>query len=239
MHAERTRRSFRPSLAATLLLGGLALCFYALGQWQLGRAEEKDLIQQQHDRAPSFDTLPAAGNAPRYARVRLSGRFDTQRHVLVDNQVFQGRAGVHVLTPFQLDDGRWLLVNRGWLPLPADRRSLPDVPTPDGGQKLSGKLDEMYRPGKRLGRDDPLQGDWPRLVTYPETDAIAKALDHALYPLVLLLDAQHTAGFGDRDWKPVNNSAAKHRARAMQWFTFIAAALIIWIFLGIRRGKET
>ncbi|MBT8062315.1 MAG: SURF1 family protein [Gammaproteobacteria bacterium] len=226
-------------MGSSLLFTGLILAFIALGNWQLDRAQQKAEIQQQFEQAPSFDRLPEAGSAPRYANVRLLGRFDSKRHVLIDNQVLKGRPGVHVLTPFLLEDGRWILVNRGWQPLPPDRSMLPSVPTGNALQTITGKLDEIYQPGRRVGDPDTLQPtDWPQLLTYPDLDDIAMALGEPLYPLTLLLDEAHPEGFAGRQWKPVNTGAAKHRARALQWYTFVVAALVIWVFLGFRRGAK-
>jgi surfeit locus 1 family protein len=224
----------------SLALGALMACFLGLGNWQLNRADEKTQLRQQFEQAPGYSALPTGEPVGRYTRVDLNGRFDTERHLLIDNQVHQGRAGVHVLTPFALPDGRWILVNRGWLPLAPDRRVMPAVPTVDEPVAISGRLDRIYRPGRQIGAPDSIRSDtWPQLLTYPEIDAIGQALGVELYPLVLLLDRQHPSGFEDRDWQPVNTGAAKHRARAMQWFTFATTAFIIWIVLGFRREIDS
>ena len=239
VRSDRASGAFRPSRLSTAVLWGLILCFIGLGNWQLHRADEKEQRVRAFEQAPSYSSLPDRDQVSRYSEVDLQGHFDTRRHLLVDNQLLNGRPGIHVLTPFELDDGRWILVNRGWLPLAPDRRTLPPIPTPGDLMVLSGKLDEIYRPGTRIGPADRLEKDaWPQLLTYPEIEGIGDALEVALYPLVLLLDRQHPAGFEGRDWKPVNTGAAKHRARAMQWFTFAVAAVVIWLFLAIRRGNE-
>lgn len=230
---------FRPSLLSSATLGSLALAFLWLGNWQLDRAAQKAALQQSFDDAPAFEALPAGAAAVPYARVDVSGRFDAQRHFLVDNRVFSGRAGVHVLTPFRSSDGRTVLVNRGWLPLPPDRRTVPPIPTSPELTTVPGILDQITLPGRRLGNPDQLDPhDWPQLVTYPDMDDMAAALGTELYPYVLLLGPEHPAGFQDRAWKPVQTGANKHRARALQWFTFLAAAVIIWLVLGLQRGAR-
>ena len=117
--------------------------------------------------------------------------------------------------------------------------SLPQIPTSREPTTVPAILDRMNLPGRRLGGPDQLVTDsWPQLVTYPDMDDIAAALGVELYPYVLLLDPEHPAGFQDRDWKPVQTGANKHRARALQWFTFLAAAVIIWLVLGLQRGAR-
>lgn len=230
---------FKPSWLSTALTIGLIGAFLLLGNWQLDRAAQKAALQSAFAGAPHLARLPTAPAAERYSRVRLHGRFDRERHLLLDNQVYRTRAGVHVLTPFYLHDGRTLLVDRGWIPLAPDRRVPEDIPTPAGDTAISGILDLPYRPGKILGAPDrPAPDQWPQLVTYPDLGAIANALGEQLYPLIVLLGGDHPAGFEGRDWKPVHTSAAKHQARAMQWFTFAAAAAVWWAFAGFRRGTR-
>ena len=232
--------AFKPSVGTTLLLGALLLVFLRLGAWQLDRAEEKRERQQRFDSAPAVSALPVPDAAAPYLRVSITLALDPRRHFLVDNRVFEGRAGVHVLTPGHLLDGRTILVNRGWLPLPRDRRELPEFDTPREPIAVAGILDEAGSDVPRIGGADELQPDrWPQLVTYPEIDALAEALGTPLYPFVLLLSGDSPAGFADRDWQPVVATAAKHEARALQWFTFAAAAVLVWIWLGARRTRGT
>jgi surfeit locus 1 family protein len=179
---------FHPSWLSTLILGALIVAFLWLGNWQLDRAAEKAARQKSFTDAPQFETLPPAVAAVRYARVDIAGRFDPERHVLIDNQVFLARPGVHVLSPFYLPDGRTILVNRGWLPLAPDRRSLPDFSTDPATTTIPGILDELSLPGTRLGEPEAMSREtWPQLLTYPQVDAIAGALGLEVYPYVLLL----------------------------------------------------
>ena len=149
-----------------------------------------------------------------------------------------GRAGVHVLTPFRLEDGTWLLVNRGWLPIPPDRRSLPEVVTDNDSRVISGILNQPSTGGQRIGDADILVSDqWPQLVTYFELDSVSMALGIELEPWIVQLDAGDQTGFEGRQWKAAVMEPKMHGAYALQWFALAAAALVIWIVLGVRRAQ--
>lgn len=213
--------NFRPSFKLTLLLLTLAVLFGCMGFWQLQRMEFKQEL---------FDEF-------KNATVRVSGRYDTSRHVLLDNKIHQGRAGVHVLTPFVLDDGTAVLVNRGWLPLPADRLTLPAVSTDGAKRDLHGQLRTPSADGVRIGEPDILvSSQWPQLVTYLEMDAVGIALGLTLSPSLVLLDASDPTGFEGRQWKAAEMTPAVHGAYATQWFGLAVAAAVIWIVLGVRRA---
>ena len=227
---------FRPTIALTLFLFLLATLFASLGFWQSQRKVEKAALFEQFENAPSLDIARAVDEGRRFARIDGFGHFDTERHVLLDNRIFNGRAGVHVLTPFILGDGRVIMVNRGWLPLPADRASLPDVPTDGGSRTIRGRLNYLESDGPRLGDPDRLDPErWPQLVTYLDRQPLEEALGTALPPWIVQLDANQPGGFGDRTWKAAVMPPETHGAYAVQWFALSAAALIIWIALGYRK----
>ena len=229
---------FKPSLQATAALAALSILFAWLGTWQLQRAGQKQAVITDFDSAPRITALAMPAPGQRFARLTLAGAFDRERHTLMDNRVFNGRAGVHVLTPFETEDGATVLVNRGWLPMPPDRRSLPGVQTAPGALQISGILDHLAPPGRQLGQSDRMFSDsWPQLTTYPEIDDIATALGTDLYPLVLLLDADSQGGFAGRDWQPVYMTPDRHRGCAVQWLALAATVLAAWVFVGIRRGR--
>jgi cytochrome oxidase assembly protein ShyY1 len=231
--------SFRPSFKLTLILIILAALFLRLGLWQLDRKAEKSALFERFDSAPSMSVEAALSAGQQFARVEAFGRYDPVRHVLLDNKIWDGRAGVHVLTPFTLADGRSLLVNRGWLPLPPDRASLPEVPTDPAPRTIHGRLVAPVAAGPRLGQADVLASDrWPQLVTYFDPANISTALGQPLQPWIVQLDAGEASGFGDRQWSPAVMAPSVHGAYAVQWLALSITALVIWIALGLRRGAR-
>lgn len=228
---------FRPSIPATLGLLSVAAACLALAGWQWQRAQDKAARQAQFAAAPAQRGLPPAADAGEFTRVTLAGHFDPERHLLADNQVLKGRAGVHAYTPFTSDTGTVILVNRGWLPLSPERSPLPAVPTRAEALEISGRLGTVQGPGRRLGEAPPPSGDqWPELVTYLNIDGAASALGVKLYPWILLLDADSPGGFDGRDWRPVFMTPQKHRAYAFQWLALAVLAVGCWGVAGHRRA---
>ncbi len=240
MMNSKVSRFFKPSISATVVLFLLATLFTNLGMWQTRRGEAKAATEQQFATAKTVLLKNAIAQQDRFAHIDVSGRYDTKRHILLDNQVWQGRAGVHVFTPFYTDDGTVILVNRGWLPLSADRRIMPAVPTPQQPTVLRGILNIFPVPGRILGSADTLaSGKWPQLVTYLNHADISAALDTPLAEWVVQLSKSEQAGFGGRDWKPVFLTSSKHRAYAFQWFALAGISIVLWVFNGIRRSRES
>jgi cytochrome oxidase assembly protein ShyY1 len=230
---------FRPSFKLTLILFTLCAVFLRLGLWQFDRKAEKAALFERFENAPSLTLETAVEQGRELALVEGYGRYDPLRHVLLDNKILNGRTGVHVLTPFQLHDGGAVLINRGWLPLPPDRRSLPDVPTDPAARTIRGRLVSPIDGGPRLGEADSLVTDhWPQLVTYLDLADVGTALGLSLLPWVVQLDADDATGFGDRQWKAAVMAPPVHGAYAVQWLALSAATLIIWITLGYRRGER-
>jgi surfeit locus 1 family protein len=231
--------SFKPSAISTTLFAGLALGFSGLGFWQLEKGSDKELRIQNFENAGQLNELPSSQIAEEFTHLKITGKFRPGLDTLADNQIHKGQPGVHVYTPFDLQDGQTILVNRGWLPLPVDRRTLPAVSTPEESLEISGKISVMPVPGRQLGGEDNMNPNhWPQLVTYPKLEAISAALDTELYPFVLFLDESAAGGFSGRQWKPVYMSPSKHRAYAFQWFALAVTALGAWFFLG-KRSSQT
>jgi len=230
---------FKPSLGLTVALLLIGMLFAWLGLWQLDRQEEKQLLFDQFENAPSMAIEQALKRTEGFSRVEAYGHYDEQLHILLDNKILNGRVGVHVLTPFVLVDGRMILINRGWLPLPPDRRELPPVYTDPAPRVIAGIMKKPATGGPRLGDPDVLVRDrWPQLITYLDLDSVGSALEATLEPWLLQLDDDDPTGFDGRQWKAAVMEPQVHRAYALQWFSLMLATIIIWVTLGIRRGQQ-
>ncbi|MDX1654644.1 MAG: SURF1 family protein [Candidatus Competibacteraceae bacterium] len=231
---------FAPSLAMTLLTGLLLALLVSLGQWQLDRARQKEVLLEVRAANLAKDpvdlrTLDGADPANRYRRVWVRGRYDTEHQVLLDNQLMGGRPGLHVLTPLRVEGAPWsVLVNRGWLPWGPERR-LPQVTAPEGPLTLEGLVGRPANPGLQLAGTGAREG-WPRLVIFVDYQALEGVLGQSLAPMVLLLDPAATDGYR-RDWQltPAELKPERHRGYALQWFSLGLALVVIFITVNSRR----
>src|SRR4051812_5465751 len=143
-------RVFAPSWPMTFATVLLLALFVSLGRWQWHRGVAKQQVWAEYDRGmtqPPVDAPPRLEAAPRFAAIRMRGHFDGQHQFLLDNRFFKGNAGYEVLTPFVLEDGRRILVNRGWVPFLGYRDRLPDIalspPSRADSLTVTGRLDEL------------------------------------------------------------------------------------------------
>lgn len=138
-------RPFRPRLWPTLIALPAVLVMLGLGVWQLERlAWKQGLIDDLQSRwAQAAVPLPADLSdleGLEYRRVLLTGRFLHERELVLPGKTYKGTYGQWIATPFVLEDGRGVLVNRGWVPEKyADPRSRREG-LPEGTVTLEGIL---------------------------------------------------------------------------------------------------
>ena len=231
----------RSSVWMTALALAGVLLFAQLGRWQWHRAAEKRalavaFLAGTENFATALGSRSTAELA-RYTQVRARGRYDTAHQFLLDNMAHEGRTGYQVLTPLQLDGGRVLLVNRGWLPLPGGRRdALPDISLPDLGTiNIGGRLDNLPVTGLAMGQAAPAQGPlWPKRTSFPSMQQLGAALGQSVEARQLLLGASEPQGFA-RDWTSSGTGFGpeRHMAYAFQWWGLGALILFLYFFMNI------
>lgn len=236
-------RQFRPSLFGSLLTLVGIVCAVALGIWQLDRAEQKQRLLDQFARgqAPTQALQTADVSLQRYRHVRVVGRYDSEHQVLLDNMPSaMGRAGFRVLTPLHMENGHWLLVDRGWIPLGATRTELPEVRVTSAllaqPVAISGRLDALPEPGMRLGENRLLgsAASWPRVLNFPRHAELEQLLDRKLLPGLLLLDAAEPQGY-ERAWGAhLGIGPPRHIAYAVQWFAMAFALLCVYLVVSFK-----
>jgi surfeit locus 1 family protein len=179
----------------------------------------------------------ASATAMEFRKVRVTGRFEQERQLFIENRKYQGRNGYHVVTPLILNNSEVrVLVNRGWVPSAEDLSVLPEVATPAKTIGVSGVIDIPSPPALALTEETaPLSGPvrWP----YLTVERFGAAVDYPVQPFVILQSPQDDHGFV-RAWPKRKPNDAMHIGYAIQWFAFAAIALIIYLRLCVSRQHQ-
>jgi surfeit locus 1 family protein len=210
-----------------------------LGIWQLQRLAWKNnlLATMDAEYAKSADEItltPANLDADfDYRRATLKGRYDLEKQILLGPRTFEKQSGYHVLTPLQLQDSTWIMVNRGWVP---QHWSFEDETTPpQGTQTLTGLL----RPAE-INRfalnNDPQNDTWYN----PDLAQIAKAKNiPSLKVRILYLEApeKQTGNYPAAYMtKPVLPN--DHLYYAIFWFTMAAVLAVMYVLRFVKLPKK-
>jgi surfeit locus 1 family protein len=217
-----------------------------LGLWQLRRLDE---VTSNNDRVRGRLALPVAavddvltsGVDPDdavYRRVEATGRFDVSEEVVLDNRSDQGRAGKHLLTPLVTQDGRALIVDRGWIPLDLSSDQAAAARPSSGTVRLVGVLFSSERKGA-FGPAIPPQG---RVTAVPRVDVarLAQQLPYPAFPLYLRIVSQSPQQPGELPIPPgvPELDDGPHLSYAVQWFLFATVALAVFGALARREASR-
>jgi len=219
----------------------------SLAFWQVDRGNEKrgllETYKQRAEAAPVDFSVGYKGYSNQgveadhldYLRVQIKGQYDESSTLLLDNRVRKGRPGYEVVSPFKTTEGRWILVNRGWIPASLDRKVLPELRHVSGSTNLIGYL---YRsPGKQimLGEDPWVKGESRIVVQSVEPEIISSKLGNKFHGHTLRLDAKEPGALMT-GWFVVNVQPSKHTGYVFQWSALALALIILAIFANSNLG---
>jgi surfeit locus 1 family protein len=230
----------RTLVIAALVLAGSAVSV-RLGFWQLSRWHEKQALNAALREALAAPPL-APGELPADSlpgrRVRLSGRYDSERQVVLTARSHEGEPGVEVVTPFLLaGDSTAVLVDRGWLYAPDAVTAHPEAFREPGARTVTG-FAERPRPG--LGKPDvrPLPADSGTVygTGWIALDSLAPLLPYRLAPYVVreLPDPAGPARPLRSAPRPYEESM--HLSYAIQWFAI--AGIILFGSAALARSRR-
>jgi len=230
---------FKPNLWL-LFIAVLALAlFIRLGYWQLSRAEEKEaqfLQLQTYAKQPAITIPPTLVDLEgiKFRRAEVRGYLVAELTVLLDNKVYNGVAGYHVLTPLRIENSNMhVLVNRGWIAAGANRMELPKVNTPAGHISIIGTVISPDIKTIALSTDQVSGKVWQNF----ELARYQEMVDIVLQPIMLLQD-ENVDWVADgliRKWERPDSGSAKNFGYAVQWFSLAVVTFFIYILLNVKR----
>jgi surfeit locus 1 family protein len=231
--------SFRPGFWLTGAVALAMAVLLGLGSWQVQRLQWKTaLISEREARldAPAIP-LPAASEdwqSLAFRQVTVRGEFRHDLEQLFGASAMDNRVGHHLLTPLIREDGRPLLIDRGWVPAgmahPATRRDSQI----DGEVEISGIA--RYRGADEAGYFTPPNQPEKQLWYSYDLEAMRSALGLDLLQVVIEADASGTNAppVGGRTQVTLVNN---HHQYAVTGNGLAAGLLAVYIAYGLRRGR--
>ena len=228
--------SAKPKLpiVATIVTFVAVVIMFALGYWQLQRAEVKEVrlaqIKQRKQSSPFAPSDLLARGAEQDIRdfpITTQGYFQREHYFLRDNSVQRGKVGYEVIVPFVSESGL-LLVNLGWVAGREYREQLPVVSIAEGMLQIEGIV-SLPSLNPMVAETAVADNAWPKRIQQVDLEVMAKLLNKPLLPMVVLLDPSSPIGF-ERNWQAVVMAPEKHLGYAVQWFALGIAALLVFGF---------
>ncbi|MEU4807307.1 SURF1 family cytochrome oxidase biogenesis protein [Actinosynnema sp. NPDC023587] len=224
-------------LALTLAVWVFAgACFALLAPWQFSRDAERDAQNHAVTTSVRTDPVPVATVLDRpnaeseWRRVTLTGRYLPEGQAIARLRTVQGEAASEVLTPFVLDSGETVLVDRGYV-RPVNGLKVPELkPVPEGAVTLVA----WVRAGENDNRD-AIERDGHREVYAINSAVVGRAAGLDIRPGYFQLTEGQP---GVEEELPLPKlDAGPFFSYALQWIAFGAMALGGWLYFTVREAR--
>ncbi len=232
-------------IAFHLLVAAGIVGMLSASKWQWDKYNARDEFvasveaRQDRDRTPPvplttiLDELTLGNAAPDDVEFRIAtavGSYLVEAELRQINRTQDGVNGVNVLTPFQIDDGPIVVVNRGFVP---DTVDMPDPPTGDLVIGGTVRASQVRRTGELT---DNANGDdiEVRRVDLP---LIAERLGIEIAPVYLEFVASDPASAEPPIPVPAPDltGGPPHLSYSIQWLVFSLCVAVGWVF-AVRRS---
>jgi surfeit locus 1 family protein len=211
----------KPETIPLLFIITAVTVLLSLGMWQVERLQWKEAMivaAQKAQAQPALGTLPQDVSGIDYRNVALIGTFmyDKSLHMVASPQ--GGVQGFFIVTPFKLDDdGRIILVNRGFSPEGKESKL-------DGMQAVKG----VIRPARAKRHFSPDNRPDKNVWFYEDIAGMSKATGLQLTPVVV-----EEVGVPQANTYPVPNDGKirlrnDHLQYAVTWFALAAIAVVMF-----------
>ena len=206
-----------------------------LSNWQFSRNAERSaqlaLIEANYDADPVALDAAVTGlddfdPAYEWHPVELHGRYLLDEQLVVRNRPHGGTSAFEVLTPFLMDDGRILVVNRGWVHAAEDGDGPEAIPAPAGGEQTVVVRLRQGEPLPSSGRSAP-EGQVPTINVPLIADLVGGDTVRSVYGI--MVSEVPAAASRPSPLDSPSDDPGPFLSYAVQWILF---AVMGFVFIG-------
>lgn len=220
-----------------------------LSHWQFdrnaGREAQLALIAANYDAdAVALSELIPPGEEYsadlQWHPVTLTGEYLADETLLARNRAHGGTSAFEVLVPLRTDDGRIVIVDRGWIPPGDDQPSPDEIPAPPSGPVSVVVRLKTGEPLPSSGRSAP-EGQVPTINVPLIADTVAAGDDVLGGAYGLLVSEDPAPAAAPHALEAPSDDPGPHLSYAIQWILFAVMGFVfIWYMIRteIRHRRE-
>jgi surfeit locus 1 family protein len=233
------RIRFQPLLGFSLLCLPILLLLAGLGVWQLERLQWKlgliaEMTRNMAAAPISLDAALALGDRAQYRPVAVAGHFENSKEAYLYTTGPDGAPVYHVLTPLLLQDGRVMVIDRGYVPAGLRNSSSRPGSEPRGIVHVVG----IWRTPDKPGPFTPAPDLGHRIWFGRDLAGIAKAEKLNLAAAAVLeATASRDKGFWPRGGQTRVDLPNDHLQYALTWFLLAGALVVVYFVYHRAHGR--
>ncbi len=205
----------------------VVLCLW-LSHWQWQRAQVAAIRYQQYQTQASQPATPLSASSQQYQKVAIKGEI--KHLLLLDNQIYQGSVGWHVLAVVQTEQGI-ILVNLGWQSKRSQLIQQNDLPNPIQAQGMLKQPESGFM--LQASKNDP---NWPRLLQQIQIPLLNEHYGYDLLPFVLYVDTPIATLIPAA--VAIDNKYPMHLGYAIQWLLIAGVCVFGFIYFCRQEQKQ-
>ncbi|MEM7172384.1 MAG: SURF1 family protein [Pseudomonadota bacterium] len=237
--SAKVRRRFKATFWPTVITIPSILILIGLGFWQLHRLDWKqELIDERQSRsqgpALSLSQVPGDLDQAEFMLVEVTGTFLHDQEFYLGARTREGRVGYHIVTPFQLQDGGSLFIDRGWVPQNRKEPTARIEGQTEGGVTLQGLVRTDGWKGVDFAKPDNLPDE--RFYFWLDLPVMAATAEMPQLITDFYVEAGPAPNPGGlpKGGQSRINLPNDHLEYALTWFALAIALAVIYFFFHYR-----
>lgn len=205
----------------------VVLCLF-LSHWQWQRAQSAAARYEQYQAQASLPATALSASPQQYQKVVING--EVKHLLLLDNQIYQGEVGWHVLATVQTHQ-ELILINLGWQSKRSPLIQQSDLANPIEIQGILKKPQSGFM--LQAAKKDPR---WPEVLQQIQITLLNQHYGYELLPFVLFADAP-VANLIPAS-VATDNKYYMHLGYAIQWLLIAGVCVIGFIYYCRQEHKQ-
>ena len=156
---------FRPMLWPSIFSIVVFTVLFSFGTWQVKRLFWKEALIERYITQSQSNPIKNPSkldfsNINEFKSVELSGSFLHKDEIYITGKTYEGNAGFHVITPFNLSNNKIILINRGWVSESYRNPEKREFSLVEGQIDLKGIIRYPQKKGYFVPENDGKNGFW-------------------------------------------------------------------------------